>query len=283
LIMQNSNILNADLKKLQEGARRIRRLVIETIGHAGAGHTGGSCSVVEIMTVLYFHAMNVNPKKPDWPDRDRCILSKGHSSPAWYCALAEKGFFPHEKLKEFDRIDGMLQGHPDMLKTPGVDISSGSLGQGLSAGIGMALGGKAQGKNFYVYVILGDGELQEGQVWEAAMYAGFHQIRRLIAIVDYNKLQLTGRTAEVLNPEPLTPKWRSFGWETLECDGHKVAELAETIDRAKRLSKTRPVIILAHTIKGCGISFIADKVEWHAKAPNPEELKKALAELETEE
>ncbi len=170
-----------------------------------------------------------------------------------------------------------------MLKTPGVDISSGSLGQGLSAGIGMALGGKAQGKNFYVYVILGDGELQEGQVWEAAMYAGFHQIRRLIAIVDYNKLQLTGRTAEVLNPEPLTPKWRSFGWETLECDGHKVAELAETIDRAKRLSKTRPVIILAHTIKGCGISFIADKVEWHAKAPNPEELKKALAELETEE
>lgn len=272
-----------NMQNLQKEAKTIRRLVIETIGHAGAGHTGGSLSVVEIMTILYFHAMKVDPQNPSWPSRDRCILSKGHSSPAWYCTLAEKGFFSHEKLKEFDRIDGMLQGHPDMLKTPGVDISSGSLGQGLSVGIGMSLGGKALKETFYVYVILGDGELQEGQIWEAAMYAGFHKVPRLIAIVDYNKLQLTSPTAEVLNLEPLAAKWQSFGWEVIECDGHDIDGLTETVDRAKKRAATGPVVILAHTIKGYGVSFIAGRVEWHGKAPNREELKRALYELKDED
>jgi len=271
--------MTENVQDLEQHAAKIRELVLRTISHAGAGHTGGSLSAVEIMTVLYFHAMKVDSLRPDWPERDRCILSKGHSSPAWYCALAEKRFFPHEKLEEFDRLDGMLQGHPDMLKTPGVDISGGSLGQGLSVGIGMALGGKALKKDFHVFVVMGDGELQEGQVWEAAMYAGFHKIHRLTAIVDYNKIQLTGRTADVLDPEPLAAKWRAFGWDVLECDGHDVAELAEKFDRARE-AVLRPVVILAHTIKGCGISFIADRVEWHARAPKADELKLALAELE---
>lgn len=271
------------MQNLHKEARKIRRLILETIGYAGAGHTGGSLSLVEIMTVLYFHGMNVDPKNPSWPSRDRCILSKGHSCAAWYCTLAEKGFFSHEKLKEFDRIDGMLQGHPDMLKTPGVDISSGSLGQGLSVGIGMVLGAKALKETFYVYVILGDGELQEGQIWEAIMYAGFHKVPRLIAIVDYNKLQLTSPTDEILNLEPLAAKWRSFGWEIIECDGHDIDELTKTVDRAKERAATGPVVILAHTIKGYGVSFIAGRVEWHAKAPNREELEQALYELEDED
>ena len=272
----------SETEELQKKARKIRRLVIQTIGNAGAGHIGGACSAVEIMTILYFHVMNVDPVNPAWPDRDRCILSKGHSSPAWYCVLAEKGFFPHERLDEFDRIDGMLQGHPDMLKTPGVDMSTGALGQGLSAGIGMALGREMLGKNFHVFVVLGDGELQEGQVWEAAMYAGFHKIPGLIVIVDYNKLQLTGRTAEVLGIEPLAEKWKAFGWKVLDCDGHDIKQLVKTVDAAKEI-KASPVVIIAHTIKGCGISFIANRVEWHAKAPNKEELEKALAELEEKE
>lgn len=274
--------MTPDIQDLQRRAAKIREAVLRTISHAGAGHTGGSLSAVEIMAALYFHAMRVDPLRPDWPERDRCILSKGHSSPVWYCALAEKGFFPYEKLKEFDRLDGMLQGHPDMLKTPGVDISGGSLGQGLSVGIGMALAGRALKKDFYVFVVMGDGELQEGQVWEAAMYAGFHKIHRLIAIVDYNKIQLTGRVAEVLDPEPLADKWRSFGWEVLECDGHDPAELAGKFDQARKTA-VKPVVILAHTVKGSGVTFIADRAEWHARSPNQAELKLALAELEVKE
>jgi len=277
-IIKHKRTIPMDIAELEKEAKRIRCLVIETIGNAGAGHTGGSLSIVEIMTVLYFHTMKVDPENPEWQDRDRCILSKGHASPGWYCTLAEKGFFPHPKLKEFDRVNGILQGHPDMLKTPGVDMSGGSLGQGLSAGIGMALGGQAQGKEFYVYVILGDGELQEGQVWESAMYAGFHKISRLIAIVDYNKLQLTGRTEETLDIEPLADKWKSFGWEVIECNVHNIAELVQTIDRAKQITSS-PVVILAHTVKGYGISFIADRVEWHAKAPDKEQVKQAMKEL----
>lgn len=278
-MLQDEMTMEVDIQGIEHKARKIRKLVIETIGYAGAGHTGGSLSVVEIMTVLYFHAMRVNPKNPKWPDRDRCILSKGHSSPGWYCTLAEKGFFSHEKLKEFDQVNGMLQGHPDMLKTPGVDISSGSLGQGLSVGIGMALGRESLKKDFYVYVVLGCGELQEGQIWEAAMYAGYHQIPRLIVIVDYNRLQLTGRMDETLDVEPLIDKGKAFKWEVLECNGHEIKSLIETIDRAKEIS-SRPVIIIAHTKKGRGISFIEDRVEWHAKAPDKGQLRQALKELE---
>ena len=272
-------IAPAELTQLEAQASRIRELVLRTIAGAGAGHTGGALSIVEILTVLYFRLLRVDPARPDWPERDRFILSKGHASPALYCALAERGYFPQEKLAEFDRVNGMLQGHPDMTKTPGVDMSTGSLGQGLSVGIGMRLGAVASGLDFHVFVLLGDGELQEGQVWEAAMYAGFHQIRRLVAIVDYNQLQLTGRLRETLNIEPLADKWRAFRWQTRSCRGHDLADLLTCLGEARAASEAGPVIVFAHTVKGYGVSFIADRVEWHARAPTAQELEAALQEL----
>jgi transketolase len=270
------------LEDLARRAKRIRELVLRTVCQAGAGHTGGALSIVEILTVLYFRILRVNPSDPLWPERDRFVLSKGHASVALYATLAVRGYFPEERLEEFDRLDGALQGHPDMLKTPGVDMSTGSLGQGLSAGIGMALAGRALGKAFHTYVLLGDGELQEGQVWEAAMYAGFHAVPRLVAVVDYNKLQLTGRTAETLDLEPLADKWRAFRWKVLECDGHDIGELVGTLERARELSTSGPVVAIAHTHKGQGVSFIRDRVEWHARALTAEELHAALAELGVE-
>jgi len=270
------------LEDLARRAKRIRELVLRTVCQAGAGHTGGALSIVEILTVLYFRILRVNPSDLLWPERDRFVLSKGHASVALYATLAVRGYFPEERLEEFDRLDGALQGHPDMLKTPGVDMSTGSLGQGLSAGIGMALAGRALGKAFHTYVLLGDGELQEGQVWEAAMYAGFHAVPRLVAVVDYNKLQLTGRTAETLDLEPLADKWRAFRWKVLECDGHDIGELVGTLERARELSTSGPVVAIAHTHKGQGVSFIRDRVEWHARALTAEELHAALAELGVE-
>lgn len=271
-----------DFEQLVRRARRIRELVLRTVCLAGAGHTGGALSIVEILTALYFRILQVNPAEPRWPERDRFVLSKGHASVALYAALAVRGYFSEERLEEFDRLGGCLQGHPDMLKTPGVDMSTGSLGQGLSAGIGMALAGQALGKDFYTYVLLGDGELQEGQVWEAAMYAGFHAVPRLVAIVDYNKLQLTGRVAETLDLEPLADKWRAFRWRVLECDGHDLGELVETLEQARDMSVSGPVVVIAHTHKGQGVSFIRDRVEWHARALTAEELRAALAELGVE-
>lgn len=268
-----------DVKGLECRAKRVRELILRTLCYAGAGHTGGSLSLVETVTVLYFHVMRIDPRNPQWEDRDRFILSKGHSSAGLYPILAERGYFPIEKLEEFDRLDGMLQGHPDMTQTPGIDMSTGSLGQGLSAGIGMAVGGRAMGRTFHTYVLLGDGELQEGQVWEAAMYAGFHKVRNLVAIVDCNKLQSTGRVAETLDVEPLADKWRGFRWETLECDGHDFADLISTIDKAKEMSDAGPVVVFARTNKGQGVSFICDNVEWHAKVPTADELRRALDEL----
>jgi len=266
------------IAELRRRARRIRRLVLKTIADVGAGHTGGSLSAVEILTVLYYHALNIDPNDPAWPERDRFVLSKGHASVALYCALAERGYFPAEKLREFDRIDGMLQGHPCMRQTPGVDMSAGSLGQGLSCGIGMALGGLAKEMDFRVYVLLGCGELQEGQVWEAAMYAGVHRLDRLTAIVDYNSVQLAGTIKDTLSVEPLAEKWRAFGWEVFECDGHLIHELVDTIGQAAQV-KGKPQVIIAKTVKGKGVSFMEDKYAWHAKAPTEEELAKALAEV----
>ena len=266
------------VEELNRIANEIRRLVLVTVYKAGAGHTGGALSIPELLSVLYFDAMKIDPSRPDWLERDRFILSKGHASVALYAALCLRGYFGRECMCEFDRIDGRLQGHPDMLKTPGVDMSTGSLGQGLSAGIGMAIGRDRRGLDFTVYVLLGDGELQEGQVWEAAMYAGVHRIRKLIAIVDYNQLQLTGWTKDTLDIEPLADKWRAFGWDVLECDGHNVAEISETVEKAKAI-ESRPVVIIAHTLKGKGVSFIAGSVSWHAKAPTTEELEKAIEEL----
>ena len=266
------------IETLEKQAKKIRRMVFETIAKAGAGHTGGSLSWVEIGTVLYFHFLKINPTKPCWSDRDRFILSKGHSSPTLYCCLAERGFFPLEKLDEFDRINGMLQGHPCKLKTPGVDMSTGSLGQGLSVGIGMALGRNAKKMDFYVYIVLGCGEIQEGQIWEAAMYAGFHKIDKLIAIIDYNKVQLTASVNETLGMEPLREKWEAFGWKVLECDGHSIAELIETIGDARKV-KNKPAVVIAHTVKGKGISFAEHQATWHARAPSKEEFEQGMKEL----
>jgi len=273
--------VSTETEELKQICRYIRKSIINTIADAGAGHTGGSLSEVEILVALYFKIMNIDPHKPDMPDRDRFVLSKGHSSPGYYCTLANRGYFKEEKLKEFDAINSMLQGHPCMLKTPGVDMSTGSLGQGLSAGIGMCLGRDKRGLDFNVYVLVGDGEMQEGQNWEAIMYAGFKKTKSLIGIVDYNKVQLTGTTPEILCLDPLDEKFQSFGWQTLECDGHNIEEVVKTIEKARELSKSGPVALIAHTIKGKGVSFMEGKYQWHGKCPNEEERKQALAEIDS--
>ena len=264
-----------DLRRM---AAEIRKLTLEAIHHAGAGHTGGSLSIAEILAVLYWRILKIDPARPEWETRDRFVLSKGHAAAGLYAALALRGYFPQSMMREFDRAGGRLPGHPDMLKTPGVDMSTGSLGQGLSVGIGMAMGARRRGLDCHAYVLLGDGEMQEGQVWEAVMYAGFHQIDRLVAIVDANGLQLTGRTREVLDLDPLADKVAAFGWETFECDGHDVRALDETLAKAKSVTG-RPVMVIARTVKGQGVSFIADRVEWHAKAPSDEQLAAAIEEL----
>ncbi len=271
-----------DVQLLEQICRYIRKSIINTVADAGAGHTGGSLSEVEILVALYFHVMNIDPHKPQMPDRDRFILSKGHSSPGYYCTLANRGYFGEEKLAEFDAVDSMLQGHPCMLKTPGVDMSTGSLGQGLSAGIGMILGRDRSGLKFNVYVLMGDGELQEGQVWEAAMYAGTHRLKGLVGIVDYNKVQLSGTVEETLSLEPLADKWKAFGWHVVECDGHKIADVVAAIEKARDLSSAEgPAVVIAHTVKGKGVSFMEGKYQWHGKAPNEQERVKALAEIDS--
>jgi transketolase len=267
-------------EELKQVCRCIRKSIINTIARAGAGHTGGSLSEVEILTGLYFEVMNINPQKPDWPQRDRFILSKGHSSAGLYCTLANRGYFSEEKLVEFDHVGGMLQGHPCMLKTPGVDMSTGSLGQGLSAGIGMVLGRDKRKMTFDVYVLMGDGEIQEGQVWEAAMYAGFHKLRGLIGIVDYNKVQLAETVEKTLGLEPLAEKWQAFGWQVVECDGHDIVRVVETFEKAKKMAQSGPVAVIAHTVKGKGVSFMEGQCQWHGKAPSEEERIKALAEID---
>jgi len=266
--------------ELKSICREIRRMIINTVADAGAGHTGGSLSEVEILVSLYFELMRIDPARPEWPQRDRFILSKGHASPGYYCTLARRGYFPRERLREFDGIDSMLQGHPCMLKTPGVDMSTGSLGQGLSAGIGMRLGGERRSLDFNVYVLLGDGECQEGQVWEAAMWAGARKLRGLIAIVDCNGVQLAGTVAETLGLEPFAAKWEAFGWRALTCDGHDMQEVVSTLAQAKQSAADGPVAVIARTVKGKGVSFMEGKYEWHGKAPNDDERRKALAEIE---
>ncbi len=277
--MKNDTVM-CKTEELKEICRHIRKMIINTVSDAGAGHIGGSLSEVEILVAMYFKIMRINPENPKWPERDRFILSKGHASPGFYCVLAKRGYFKQEKLAEFNTIDSMLQGHPCMLKTPGVDMSTGSLGQGLSAGIGMALGRNQRGLDFYVYVLMGDGEIQEGQIWEAIMYAGFHKLTGLVGIVDYNKVQLTGPVGEVVDLEPLADKWKAFGWQVVECDGHNIADVVATIENAKGLSRSGPVVVIAHTVKGKGVSFMEGKYQWHGKAPNEQERQQALSELD---
>jgi transketolase len=276
LLMNQKDIIT----NLENTSKDIRRLSLKTACMAGCGHTGGSLSAAEILSTLYFYALEkIDPKNPRREDRDRFILSKGHITPGFYSTLALKGFFPiDELLNTYDHNDTRLQGHPDMNKTPGVDISSGSLGQGLSCGIGMAMGAKIKNLNFNVYVLIGDGELQEGQIWEAVIYAGNNKIDNLIAVIDNNQLQLTGVTKEIINLSPLDEKFQMFGWHAVEVDGHSVKELVNAFDEIKSITG-KPKVIIANTQKGKGFSKSLMNVLWHSKAPTQEELEQALKEL----
>lgn len=269
-----------ELSKLEEKARLIRKDVIEMMWYGQGGHIGGSLSIIEILTVLYFSELNVNPNKPDWEDRDRLILSKGHAAASLYAILANKQYFPKERLFDSFRvcIDGMLQEHPDMKNIPGIDMTSGSLGMGLSVGVGIAFGKRLLKKDFHIYVILGDGEIQEGQVWEAAMAAGHYHLNELVAIIDYNNLQVNGYVDEILTIEPIKEKWEAFNWHVEEIDGHNINEIIDSL-REARNRKDKPTVIIAHTIKGKGISFIENKIEWHSGSLTYEKMKKALKEL----
>ncbi|MGE5593103.1 MAG: transketolase [Betaproteobacteria bacterium] len=264
--------------QLPDVARRVRHHILSMIHTSGAGHPGGSLSCVEILVALYFREMRVKPEDPHWPDRDRFVLSKGHASAALYSVLAERGFFPVDELPTFDAIDSRLQGHVDMAKTPGVDMSTGSLGQGLSAACGMALGAKVSRKDFRVYCLLGDGETQEGQVWEAAMFAGNKGLDNLTAIVDYNKVQLCGPVAQVMPLEPYTDKWRSFGWSVVEVDGHDFEQLISGFRRARETAGV-PTVLVAHTVKGKGVSFMEGQAKWHSRPIAGDELERALEEI----
>ena len=263
---------------LKEKSNAIRRHIIEMLHKSGSGHPGGSLSAADIVTVLYFKEMKIDPKNPKWEDRDRFVLSKGHAAPVLYAALAEKGYFEIEELSKLRKIDSMLQGHPDMKGTPGVEMSTGSLGQGFSAASGMAIAGKLDNKDYRVYVLLGDGELQEGIIWETAMSAAHYKLDNLTAILDFNKLQIDGFNKEVMSIDPVTDKFKAFGWQVIEIDGHNYEEIIEAIQRAKE-TKDQPTIIIAHTIKGKGVSFMENQVGWHGNAPKDEERAQALKEL----
>ena len=265
------------IKELQRKALLIRKYVIDSVYRAGSGHPGGSLSIADILSCLYFHEMRHDPKNPRWPDRDRLVLSKGHAAPALYAALAMSGYFPVEELKNLRKTGHFLQGHPCMLKVPGVDMSTGSLGQGLSVGIGMAIAGKLDEKDYRVFVILGDGEMDEGQVWEAAASASHHSLDNLIAILDRNGLQIDGHTEEILNLEPMQWRWRAFGWDVIEIDGHNIEEILDALHEADKNDK--PTLIIAYTIKGKGVSFMEGSLSFHGKPPSDEQYLKAMSEL----
>lgn len=267
-----------EIKELQEIAKKARRNILEQVYSAKSGHPGGALSCVDILTVLYFTQMNVDPQNPKMEDRDRLVLSKGHSSAALYAILAEKGFFQEEELKEFRKLGSRLQGHPDLNKLPGVDMTSGSLGQGLSAACGMAMASKLKKQSNRVYCIVGDGEIQEGQIWEAAMTAAHYKLDNLCLIVDNNNLQIDGKVSDVMSPYPIAEKLESFGFVVFKADGNNIENLIETFNNAKAV-KEKPVAIVANTVKGKGISFMEDKAEWHGKAPNVEQYNQAVSEL----
>ena len=265
-------------KELQIAAAKIRLGIIEGVFHAKSGHPGGSLSAAELFAYLYGKELNVDPKNPKDPDRDRFVLSKGHCAPGYYAALALKGFFPMEELQSLRHIGAMLQGHPDMKHTPGVDMSSGSLGQGVSAAVGMALAGKMDHKSYRVYTLLGDGECEEGQVWEAAMFAGHHGLDNLCVIVDNNGLQIDGPVSKVGGPEPFDEKFLAFGFEVTTIDGNDVDQVEAALEQAKAC-KGKPFAIIMKTVKGKGVSFMENQVGWHGKAPNKDEYEIAMKEL----
>lgn len=268
-----------DITELKKYAVKVRKHVIDEVYSAASGHPGGSLSCTDILVALYFGEMRVDPKKPAWDDRDRFVLSKGHCSPALYAVLAEKGFFPREDLLTFRKADSYLEGHPSMRYVPGVDMSTGSLGQGISAAVGMAMAGKVDNKEYRVYAILGDGELEEGQVWEASMAAAHYKLDNLTAFLDYNGLQIDGKITDVMSPEPVAGKFEAFGWNVLTVDGHDIEKILDAVNSAKN-TKGRPTIIIANTIKGKGVSFMENQAGWHGSAPNKEQRDQAIAELD---
>jgi transketolase len=266
-----------DLEGLRQEALQIRRIVLQTLHKSQAGHPGGSLSAVEILVALYYRVLRIDPSRPEWEERDHFVLSKGHAAPVYYVTLARRGYFSESELATYDTINSRLQGHPDMRKTPGVDMSSGSLGQGLSVAVGLALGAKLARRDNQTYCLLGDGECQEGQVWEAAMSASKFALDNLTAIVDWNELQLMGTLVETMPLPSFSETWRSFGWEAVEIDGHDLAAIVDALQAPRKAGIPR--VILAHTTKGKGVSFMENKVEWHARPVSAQELQQALAEL----
>lgn len=280
-----SNAAGPGMAELEDLARRGRAFVIRAVAHANGGHIGGPLSAMDMLVALYFRVMRIRPDEPRWPDRDRFVLSKGHSAIGLYTVLAMRGYYPTEELNTFDAIDSRLQGHPDMTITPGVDMSSGSLGLGFSGGLGIALGGRAADKDFTTYVMLGDGECNEGIVWEAAHVAQRYALNKLVVIVDHNKLQQFGwrgsAAGDRLPPytgTQLVDRWSAFGWKVMEMDGHDMSQVVSTIEAARDYP-TGPVAIIAHTVKGKGVSFMEGNYEWHTRVPTPDELRRAMAEL----
>jgi len=267
-----------NVEELAKICRTTRREIVEMITAAKSGHPGGSLSAVEILVTLFFDALRHDPSNPHWPDRDRFILSKGHAAPVYYSVLAQAGYTPADQLNTLRRLGSIYQGHPDVRFIPAIEASTGSLGQGLSIGLGMALAKKLDNSPSRTYVVLGDGEIQEGQVWEAAMFASFHKVDNIVTIVDYNHIQLDGFVKDILDLEPLTDKWKSFGWHVIDVDGHSIPALQAAWDEAKA-TKGQPTCVIAHTVKGKGVSFMENNPKFHGTAPTQEELEKSLQEI----
>ena len=279
-----TNYIDNQIKELESKARGIRRLIIQMLSEAGSGHPGGSLSATDLITCLYFGRHNDGrpilrhkPEDPSWPDRDRFHMSKGHCCPLWYAVLAESGYFPQKELMNLRKLGCMLQGHPDR-RTPGVDVASGSLGQGLSVSLGMALAAKIDKKDYRVYCLIGDGETQEGNIWEGAMALAHYKCDNVCAMLDYNGFQIDGKIKDIMNIEPVVNKWQAFGWHTIEINGHNIKEILLALKEAMEV-KGKPTIIIAHTIKGKGVSFMENVVDFHGRAPTKEEAGKALKEL----
>lgn len=270
--------LNYSVEQMQAVAHDIRVDIVESLHCAGSGHPGGSLSAVEMLTVLYFHQMNIDPQNPNWEDRDRFVLSKGHAAPVYYAALAERGYFPKETLKTLRQIDSPLQGHPDRKKVRGVDMSTGSLGQGISAAAGMACFGKLQKKNFRVYSVIGDGEMQEGEVWEALMSAAHYHLSNFTVLLDNNNLQIDGAVDHVMSIYPVREKVEAFGWNVLEVDGHDIAALLDALQKTEQESE-KPTFIICKTVKGKGVSFMENQAGWHGAAISDENYKIAMSDL----
>jgi transketolase len=268
-----------DFARLEVIAEKLRRNIVKMVAAAGSGHNGGSLSAIDVITYLYFHQMQIDPTNPRWPDRDRFVLSKGHCAPSIYVALAERGYFPEEVLWTLRDIESKLQGHPDMKKTPGIDMTTGSLGQGISSAVGIAIAAKLDGKGYKVFAMVGDGELQEGQVWEAALAAAHYKLDNLIVIVDDNKLETDGPTASIVNVQPIAPKWEAFGWNAHEINGHDFAQIHQAVGKAT-VPNGKPTVIVADTVKGKGVSFMENVADWHSGPTTPDQTEQALRELD---